>query len=510
MPSSSPHNGSLASSSAVSLPLPNATPSINSVHDPRRDKVRQGSISTLSSFVSTGSASSSVVSSSLQDGAPTPVVKNRASSLRNEAATGSLPMKNGGGKKKMEKKRDRAAGGSIGDWMWGWGGGGGSSTSSSVAGSDAGAKDVPKRSRRGFLSPPLLSPAITTVEGTTHPVSSSSSPLVPTFASTTLPTTSSSSVTSPTSFLSTIQPVEEISDFSATPTTSPTHFRAIFLSTRLISSNPASLLSDPSSVSPLVSRLAFDLVSNARDAKITVKELPSARRGSSEGRKARSPAPAPTTSSTTSTTSLTLPTSSSTSNSAKTSTNKEQPLAAASSVLSRVLNSATLASSGSSSKSRSRPSNLVVSARQIPPPADLGPKNPGTALGSGNYPFSSNGVNGQAGAASTAGAGGGMPSVELESIEPLESKPPTLLFDRAGYLKGFFGAKKIGEGSAREKRASRFEKSGEALTGEHRSFLLPASMAFETDFESLTSTDRYGFIYDGEFLIHLPRSASPI
>jgi len=67
-----------------------------------------------------------------------------------------------------------------------------------------------------------------------------------------------------------------------------------------------------------------------------------------------------------------------------------------------------------------------------------------------------------------------MPSVELESIEPLESKPPTLLFDRAGYLKGFFGENKVGEGSTREKRASRFEKSGEALTGESFPFLFLA------------------------------------
>lgn len=60
-----------------------------------------------------------------------------------------------------------------------------------------------------------------------------------------------------------------------------------------------------------------------------------------------------------------------------------------------------------------------------------------------------------------------MPSVELEPIEPSDTKPPSMLFDRSN-LKSFFSSPKVDRVS---KRASRFQMGVEPLTGAFHLYL---------------------------------------
>lgn len=57
-----------------------------------------------------------------------------------------------------------------------------------------------------------------------------------------------------------------------------------------------------------------------------------------------------------------------------------------------------------------------------------------------------------------------IPSVELEPIEPTESRPPTLLFDRSE-LRSFLHASRRNSKRKQSATASRFETGLEPLTG---------------------------------------------
>lgn len=223
------------------------------------------------------------------------------------------------------------------------------------------------------------------------------------------------------------------------PYPTPLHFRAIFLSTRLLSANAVSLFSGATNAGPLISRLAFGLVLSSRERNISIPETrrsaPVVPKAVLDRRKSQSIVLAkgdtPTTAAPVSRFSKGV---------------VEQPLLAATSALSRALNSATGLKSSSSSK-RSKPSQ---SSTQRP---------------SVDVASSSRMADGP----SSTSASAPVPSVELESIEPQESRPPTLVSDRSNLRRLFSSGRST---QKKSKRASRFESKLEPLT------------------------DRYGFIYD--------------
>ncbi|CED83062.1 Ypt/Rab GTPase activating protein [Phaffia rhodozyma] len=232
----------------------------------------------------------------------------------------------------------------------------------------------------------------------------------------------------------------------------PSHFRALFLSTRLLSTEAASLFSDPHSVSPLISHLAFELVSNARNQGITVSEQ---RRPSNQTTRSRRESSVP------SNFSPFIPPSQPSTLVVKdkgTSISSGQPLVAASSMLSRALSSAAY------------PYPSKTSAKSIPSTgffASSADKNHSTNRSSNPYSLTAEGPVTRV----KTGTSPNVPSVELEAIEPTELRPPTLLSNRSE-LRLFLHASRKNSKKKRSGTASRFDTGLEPLT------------------------DRYGFIYD--------------
>lgn len=241
-------------------------------------------------------------------------------------------------------------------------------------------------------------------------------------------------------------------DLSYPPYPTPPHLRAIFLSTRLLSIDAGSLFSNSTSAGPLVGRLAFKLVSTARERNITVAE---ARHGP------RHTAPKTLSSRSSSSSVPKLATKDSmeiNASSRKASMGiVEQPLMAASSALSRALNAASKARPATKSVSRSRASTLAQPAAEL----DLSAR-----ANVGHVPCETMPI----------------PSVELDSIEPQETRPPTLISDRTG-LRRLFSTHRTASDTANFRRASRFGGGLEPLT------------------------DQYGFTYDSRNLALL-REAS--
>ncbi|ORY35339.1 rab-GTPase-TBC domain-domain-containing protein [Naematelia encephala] len=223
-------------------------------------------------------------------------------------------------------------------------------------------------------------------------------------------------------------------------------FRAIFLATRIITPDPSSILNSPSTPpNSLVAYLAHSLVSNARDAGFIARDAPGKMRSTRSRAASASSQEAPSINGTP----------------AKNYGYGDQALAVGRSLLSSV-STATLRAKAISSSSSfetpaqpTRPSLLsrVSSSRPFPttavsPPAPLQASSSSAASPTEDQP---------------------LPSVELSSIVPDETRPPTVLLSRQN-LGTFFQSTKAGRG--RIKVASRFNGGEEPLT------------------------DRYGFIYD--------------
>jgi len=316
----------------------------------------------------------------------------------------------GAGRMEKEKKQPSSTGSWMGMWGWrGLGSKGGDSPSATVEGLPIAGGIVPANGHA--LSPPSLS----------------------------LPTTRPS-LTDPTRLDLTSLPSFIDDDLSYPPYPTPPHLRAIFLSTRLLAVDAASLFSDAVSAGPLIGRLAFDLVSAARERNITVTETRQSSRALPKALSTRS-------------SSSSVPQVPAERASASNLPPRkpsmgivEQPLLAASSALSRALNAASKSRPSSRSISRPKASTLTQAPAELDGSARSGE---GTSS-SETMPI---------------------PSVELDSIEPQESRPPTLISDRTG-LRRLFSTHRSASEAAKARRSSRFGGGLEPLT------------------------DKYGFIYD--------------
>nr|XP_031860049.1 uncharacterized protein CI109_004412 [Kwoniella shandongensis]KAA5527121.1 hypothetical protein CI109_004412 [Kwoniella shandongensis] len=239
-------------------------------------------------------------------------------------------------------------------------------------------------------------------------------------------------------------------------------FRAIFLATRIITPDPSSILTSPE-IPPnaLIAYLAHSLVSNARDEGIVARTPPDQRRQSRDLSRSRSRA-----ASINSQDAVAMMSDPSSSPSGTPSREQQksygygdQALAATASLgrslLSSVSNATirgTKAISGTNEDIRPSLLSRTSSTRAFPTTAVSPPS--GAQVGGINH--------------STVDETP-LPSVELSSIVPDESRPPTVLLSRQN-LGSFFQSAKVNK--TKMTTASRFESDEEPLT------------------------DRYGFIYD--------------